>query len=161
MVVAIGLEGSANKLGVGILRDGEILANLRKTYNPPAGQGGAISFLFSRRLKMRPGFLPKDTARHHRSHVLELVTQALEKAGLAPADIDCVCFTQGPGMAAPLLSVAVVARTLSALWGKPLIGVNHCIGRAVALGPSLFLTSRKTSKWGGRSRARGIPWCCT
>ncbi|VEL25346.1 unnamed protein product [Protopolystoma xenopodis] len=31
-------------------------------------------------------------------------------------------------MGAPLLVVAVVARILSQLWHKPLIGVNHCIG---------------------------------
>jgi N6-L-threonylcarbamoyladenine synthase len=28
----------------------------------------------------------------------------------------------------PLTSVAIVARTLSLMWNKPLIGVNHCIG---------------------------------
>lgn len=34
----------------------------------------------------------------------------------------------GPGMGAPLLSVAIVARTVAQLWKKPLLGVNHCIG---------------------------------
>ena len=29
---------------------------------------------------------------------------------------------------APLLSVAIVARTLAQIWSKPIIGVNHCIG---------------------------------
>ena len=32
-------------------------------------------------------------------------------------------------MGAPLVSVAIVARTVSQLWRKPIIGVNHCIGR--------------------------------
>lgn len=32
-------------------------------------------------------------------------------------------------MGAPLQSVALVARTLSLLFGKPLVGVNHCVGR--------------------------------
>lgn len=31
-------------------------------------------------------------------------------------------------MAPPLLVGAIVARTLSLLWEKPLLGVNHCIG---------------------------------
>ena len=31
-------------------------------------------------------------------------------------------------MGAPLVSVAVVARTLAKLWSKPILGVNHCIG---------------------------------
>lgn len=39
MVVAIGFEGSANKIGVGIIKDGEILANVRRTYITPPGQG--------------------------------------------------------------------------------------------------------------------------
>lgn len=34
----------------------------------------------------------------------------------------------GPGMAPPLLAVAIVARTIAQLWNKPLLGVNHCIG---------------------------------
>jgi len=32
-------------------------------------------------------------------------------------------------MGAPLVSVALVARTLSLLYNKPLVGVNHCVGR--------------------------------
>merc|ERR1712002_842555 len=31
-------------------------------------------------------------------------------------------------MGAPLVSCAVVARTVAQLWNKPIIGVNHCIG---------------------------------
>ncbi|KAJ3035910.1 hypothetical protein HDV00_003311 [Rhizophlyctis rosea] len=116
-MIAIGLEGSANKIGVGIIRhdaDGNVtvLANPRKTYITPPGQG----------------FLPRDTAAHHREHAVGLVKQALKEAGITPKDVDCICFTKGPGMGAPLVSVAIVARTLSLLWGKPLIAVNHCIG---------------------------------
>lgn len=32
-------------------------------------------------------------------------------------------------MGAPLQSVALVVRTLSLLYKKPLVGVNHCVGR--------------------------------
>lgn len=60
--------------------------------------------------------------------VLTVVDEALAEAGVSGADIDAIAFTSGPGMAAPLISVAVVARTLSQLWDKPLVGVNHCIG---------------------------------
>lgn len=54
MVLCIGLEGSANKLGIGIVRDGEVLSNVRHTYVAPRGQG----------------FLPRDTALHHQQHIL-------------------------------------------------------------------------------------------
>nr|CAI5852066.1 unnamed protein product [Callosobruchus analis] len=51
MVVALGFEGSANKLGIGVVRDGEILSNCRRTYITPPGEG----------------FMPKETAQHHRN----------------------------------------------------------------------------------------------
>lgn len=112
MVIAIGFEGSANKIGIGIVKDGEVLANVRRTYITPPGTG----------------FLPKETADHHRGVILEMLKEALEESRLSPNEIDVVCYTKGPGMAAPLLTVAIVARTVSKLWNKPILGVNHCIG---------------------------------
>ncbi|KAH8689633.1 O-sialoglycoprotein endopeptidase [Talaromyces proteolyticus] len=117
-MIAIGLEGSANKLGVGIMlhpKDGspaQILSNIRHTYVPPPGEG----------------FLPKDTAQHHRAWFVKLVKQSLKDSGVRVEDVDCICYTKGPGMGGPLQSVAVGARMLSLLWGKPLVGVNHCVG---------------------------------
>ena len=73
------------------------------------------------------GFLPRETAWHHQSHVVALVRSALELAGLKPEDLDCVCYTRGPGMGGPLVSSAVCARTVAQLWGKPLVPVNHCV----------------------------------
>jgi N6-L-threonylcarbamoyladenine synthase len=90
-----------------------ILANPRKTYVTPPGFG----------------FLPRETAYHHQKHVSKLVQLALAEAGLTPEAIDVICFTKGPGMGAPLQSSAICARTMALLWNKPLIGVNHCVGR--------------------------------
>lgn len=39
MVIAIGFEGSANKIGIGIIQDGTVLSNPRRTYITPPGQG--------------------------------------------------------------------------------------------------------------------------
>jgi N6-L-threonylcarbamoyladenine synthase len=115
-VVALGIEGSANKVGVGIVvYDGgqySIAANPRKTYVPPPGHG----------------FLPRETARHHQAHVASLVRAALHEAKMAPSDIDVICYTKGPGMGGPLTACALCARTLSQLWRVPLVGVNHCVG---------------------------------
>lgn len=73
------------------------------------------------------GFLPKETAEHHRKFVVELVRQAIKEAGIKPEELDCVCYTKGPGMGGPLRVCAVVARMLSQMWKKPLVGVNHCV----------------------------------
>jgi len=55
--------------------------------------------------------------------------QAVESSGLKSiSEVDVICYTKGPGMGAPLQTVSLVARTLSLLFRKPLLGVNHCIG---------------------------------
>lgn len=116
-IYALGIEGSANKVGVGIIRfdpstrQYEILSNPRKTYITPAGQG----------------FLPKETAWHHQAHIVALVKTALREAKVVDGQIDVVCYTKGPGMGAPLRSCAVCARTLALLWDRPIVGVNHCV----------------------------------
>jgi N6-L-threonylcarbamoyladenine synthase len=115
-LVALGIEGSANKVGVGIIKfDGlnySILSNPRKTYVTRPGQG----------------FLPRETAWHHQKHIASLVQLALRDANLTSRDINVICYTKGPGMGAPLVSCAMCARTLALLWKVPLLGVNHCIG---------------------------------
>ena len=112
--VALGIEGSANKIGIGIVdEDGHIYANPRETYITPPGEG----------------FMPKETAEHHRSKILKILHQALEEAKMdLTVDIDVLCYTKGPGMAGPLSVGALVCRTLSLMYNKPMIGVNHCIG---------------------------------
>lgn len=117
MVTAIGFEGSANKLGIGVTKDGKVLSNIRRTYITPPGEG----------------FLPKQTAQHHRAHILQVLNEALSVAGVTPEDIDVICYTKGPGMGAPLAIVAIVARTVAQLWNKPILGVNHCIGRILSI----------------------------
>ena len=52
----------------------------------------------------------------------------MAEAGIEPGDLDCLCYTKGPGMGAPLVSVAVVVRMLSQIWQKPIVAVNHCVG---------------------------------
>ena len=112
-LIALGIEGSANKISVGIVTsEGEILANPRKTFITPPGVG----------------FRPKEAGEHHRSKVLELLKSALEASKIKLEDVDLFCYTKGPGMAQPLSVGALVIRTLSQLYKKPLIGVNHCVG---------------------------------
>ena len=146
-MIALGLEGSANKLGVGLILHpaqggaAQILSNIRHTFVSPPGEG----------------FLPKDTARHHRAWVITLVKQALKEAGVAVHEIACICYTKGPGMGAPLQSVAVAARMLSLLWEKELVGVNHCVGRTSARAQRNMRADGwlvKTSRWEERSPGR-------
>ncbi|XP_076228834.1 putative tRNA N6-adenosine threonylcarbamoyltransferase Tcs3 isoform X2 [Nomia melanderi] len=112
MVIAIGFESSANKLGIGIIQDENVLSNVRHTYITPPGEG----------------FLPRETAQHHRTYILDVLQKSLNDAKLMLKDVDVVCYTKGPGMGAPLTVAALVARTVAQLYNKPLVAVNHCIG---------------------------------
>ncbi|CAJ0930872.1 unnamed protein product, partial [Mesorhabditis belari] len=114
MVCILGIEGSANKVGVGIIRDGEVLANPRETFIAPLGEG----------------FRPSETAQHHRQKIVQLVIKALHEAGIQDPEkmLDGIAHTKGPGMNAPLQVCAVVARTIALSWNLPIIPVNHCIG---------------------------------
>lgn len=84
MYLALGLEGSANKFGAGIIQhlpngDVNVLSNIRHTHITPPGEG----------------FLPRDTALHHRKWALSIIRDALKKANVSMADLDCICFTKG------------------------------------------------------------------
>lgn len=112
-VIVLGIESSANKVGVGIVDDsGSILANPRATFITPPGTG----------------FLPRETAAHHQSKITQLIRMALKEAQVTPKMLSCIAYTAGPGMGAPLAVGALAARTLALLWGKSLVAVNHCIG---------------------------------
>jgi hypothetical protein len=83
-LLALGLEGSANKLGAGIIRHNpdestEVLSNVRHTYVTPPGEG----------------FQPKDTALHHREWIFKVVKDAVKAAGVRLHEIDCICYTKG------------------------------------------------------------------
>lgn len=81
---ALGLEGSANKFGAGVVQhnpDGtvEIRSNIRHTYITPPGEG----------------FQPGDTAKHHKEWALQVVRAAVKQSGMNVEDMDCICYTKG------------------------------------------------------------------
>lgn len=83
------------------------------------------------------GVVPEVAARCH----IETVFPLLEAAGVPHdgAGIDVVAVTAGPGLV-PALRVGVeAAKSLSYLWGKPLVAVNHMEGHV----SSVFLPSLK------------------
>lgn len=82
--IALGLEGSANKLGAGVIKhspDGSttVLSNVRHTYVTPPGEG----------------FLPRDTALHHRQWAMTVIKDSLKHANISLHDVDCICYTKG------------------------------------------------------------------
>ena len=113
-MLTLGLEGSANKLAVAVLRGTEILANIRNTFVAPTGEG----------------FRPSEITRHHRERIIPLIKEALEVAQISVKQLQLIAYTRGPGLGGPLAAVALVAKTLSLKLKIPLQAVNHCVAHA-------------------------------
>ncbi|MGD1060871.1 MAG: bifunctional N(6)-L-threonylcarbamoyladenine synthase/serine/threonine protein kinase [Methanomassiliicoccales archaeon] len=110
-MIALGIEGTAHTVGVGIVDDkANVLANEYKMYRPETG-----------------GIHPREAANHHAENVVPLISKAVRTAGVSLNDIDLVTFSQGPGLGPCLRTVATAARALSLRLKVPIIGVNHCI----------------------------------
>jgi len=110
-MIALGLEGTAHTLGVGIVDEkGNVLANARDVYKPTAG-----------------GIHPTEAGKHHRDVAPGVLEKALAEAKVEWKDIDFIAYSAGPGLAPCLLATLEFAQKLGQENGKQLIPVNHCI----------------------------------
>ncbi|MGF3067271.1 tRNA (adenosine(37)-N6)-threonylcarbamoyltransferase complex transferase subunit TsaD [Facklamia sp. P12945] len=79
------------------------------------------------------GVVPEVASRHHVEQISQVLKLALEEAQLESIDqVDAIAVTQGPGLVGPLLIGVTAAKTLSYLYKKPLIAVNHLAGHIYA-----------------------------
>ena len=83
--------------------------------------------------KIYGGVIPELSARSHLEVIDKLIIQALEQASLKFEDIDAFCATCGPGLIGGLIVGMTCAKTLSAIYNKPFIAVNHLEGHALTL----------------------------
>lgn len=109
-MISIGLEGTAHTLGIGIVEDETILADVKKTYSPKEG-----------------GIHPREAARYMADNFGAAVREALDKAKITKDQIGLVSFSQGPGLGPCLSNVGVGARALALSLNRPIMGVNHCV----------------------------------
>lgn len=109
-MIVLGIESTAHTFGIGIVRDGKIIANVKNTYITQAG-----------------GIIPKEAAKHHHEVKEQIYSDALNKAGIDEKDIDAIAFSQGPGLAPCLLEGMSFAKELGNKIKKPVVPVNHCI----------------------------------
>ncbi len=109
-MLVLGIEGTAHTVGVGIVTEEEVLANVSHMYRPPEG-----------------GIHPREAANHHVQYLPSLLEEAFEKARVKPKELDGISFSMGPGLGPCLRTVATAARVLSLKLKIPIVGVNHCI----------------------------------
>ena len=78
------------------------------------------------------GVVPEIASRAHVKNVTFVLDECLEKAKMEMNDIDLVAVSFGPGLVGSLLVGLETAKTISWLYNKPLIPVNHIAGHIYA-----------------------------
>lgn len=114
-MIILGIESSCDETAVAVVEDGtNVLSSvISSTKDIFSDLGGVV---------------PEDAARRQVECILPVLHKALEQSGLSRDDIDAIAVTKGPGLMGSLLVGTTTARTLAALWKKPLIGVHHTFG---------------------------------
>jgi len=78
------------------------------------------------------GVVPEIASRMHTENITMVLEETLNKAGMTMDQIDAIAVTYAPGLLGSLLVGVEFAKTLSFIYKKPLIGVNHIAGHIYA-----------------------------
>jgi N6-L-threonylcarbamoyladenine synthase len=125
-MIVLGIETSCDETAASILRgedeNVEILSNVVSSQIEIHKQYG--------------GVIPEVAAREHVFNILPVVDKALSRAGIKKEDaskkIGAIAVAVGPGLITSLIIGVETAKTLSYVWGVPVIGVNHIEGHIYA-----------------------------
>lgn len=78
------------------------------------------------------GVVPEIASRMHTENITMVLEETLTKANMTMDDIDAIAVTYAPGLMGSLLVGVECAKTLSLVYNKPLIAVNHIAGHIYA-----------------------------
>lgn len=106
----LGIESSCDDTSAAIICDGKVLSNIVANQEIHAKYGGVV---------------PELASRAHQQHIVPVVHQAIEQAGITKENIDAIAFTKGPGLMGSLLVGTSFAKSLAIGLDIPLIDVNH------------------------------------
>jgi len=116
----LGIESSCDETAAAIVADGrEILSNVVASQVDVHRKYG--------------GVVPELASREHLRHIVPVVREALERAGMRLADVDAIGVTRGPGLVGALLVGLTYGKVLAHALGKPLVAVNHLEGHVHAV----------------------------
>lgn len=78
------------------------------------------------------GIIPEVAAREQIKYIIPVIKESLKVLKNPEKEIDAIAVTVGPGLIGSLLVGVETARTISYVWKKPLIEVNHLFGHIYA-----------------------------
>ncbi|MCG7859293.1 tRNA (adenosine(37)-N6)-threonylcarbamoyltransferase complex transferase subunit TsaD, partial [Flavihumibacter sediminis] len=106
MPLLLAIESSCDETAAAICKDGQVLSNIVATQKVHEQYGGVV---------------PELASRAHMQHIVPVVDQAMQQAGVALEELDAIAFTQAPGLIGALLVGAQFARSIALALNKPLI----------------------------------------
>lgn len=111
----LAIETSCDETSVAVICDGTTIAGhaLATSVDIQAQYGGIV---------------PEVASRKQAEFIIPVLTQALNQSGDSPKTIDAIAVTVGPGLVGSLLVGIETAKTLSYIWQKPLLPINHLVG---------------------------------
>jgi tRNA N6-adenosine threonylcarbamoyltransferase len=112
-VLVLGIETSCDETSAAIVDDGVVKSNVISSQLVHARYGGVV---------------PELASRAHQRLIIEVVEEALDKAGVVKSHIEGVAATQGPGLVGALLVGLSFGKALAYGLKVPFIGVNHMEG---------------------------------
>ena len=106
----LGIESSCDDTSAAVICNGRVLSNIVANQEIHAKYGGVV---------------PELASRAHQQHIVPVVQQAIEQAGITKEDLHAISFTRGPGLMGSLLVGTSFAKSLALGLDVPLIDVNH------------------------------------
>ena len=130
-MLILGIETSCDETGAAVIEGNEQTKKVKLLSNVVASSLSLHS--------KTGGIIPENAAREQVRLIIPVIKDALERAGirfptseLRIPNIDAIALTYGPGLVGSLLIGTETAKTLSYVWNKPIIPVNHLIGHIYA-----------------------------
>ena len=106
----LGIESSCDDTSAAVICNGRVLSNIVANQEIHAKYGGVV---------------PELASRAHQQHIVPVVQQAIEQAGITKEDLHAISFTRGPGLMGSLLVGTSFAKSLALGLDVPLIDVNN------------------------------------
>ena len=118
-IYILGIESSCDETSMAIVRNGNIVESFTvlSQMDTHASYGGVV---------------PEIASRMHTENITMVLEETLKKCSIELKDIDAIAVTYAPGLLGSLLVGVEFAKTLSLIYKKPLIAVNHTIGHIYA-----------------------------
>jgi len=109
--IILGIESSCDETGVALIKNGKLLSNAVTTQIAMHQKYG--------------GVMPEMASRLHAENITMVLEEALTNASIRLVDITAVAITRGPGLIGALHVGLQAAKTIAAVYHKPLIPVHH------------------------------------